>query len=156
MMLKTWSNNCESCIQEPRPWFSIKLSSYQYRKSHCGDKTVVRLSYLHNGISYTGKMTSSHWTRALFYSCRTYLCLDRYILILTCGLWTKCLTCNRQYFHMHFLARAILFWVSDVTKSFPMIQLATSKHWFRWMLQILTDRKSQDYVYVKGEYQSIM
>ena len=23
-------------------------------ESHCGDKTVVRLSYLHNGISYTG------------------------------------------------------------------------------------------------------
>ena len=34
------------------------MSSYQYRKSHCGDKTVVRSSYLHNGISYTGKMTS--------------------------------------------------------------------------------------------------
>ena len=38
------------------PWFNIKMSSYQYRKSHCGDKTVVRSSYLHNGISYTGKM----------------------------------------------------------------------------------------------------
>ena len=37
-----------------------------------------------------------------------------------------------------------------------MIQLATSKHWFRWMLQNVTDRKSQDYGYVKGEYQSIM
>ena len=34
------------------------MSSYQYRKSHCGDKTVVRSSYLHNGISYTGKMSS--------------------------------------------------------------------------------------------------
>ena len=40
------------------PWFNIKISSYQYRKSHCGDKTVVRSSYLHNGISYTGKMAS--------------------------------------------------------------------------------------------------
>ena len=39
-------------------WFNIKMSSYQYRKSHCGDKTVVRSSYLHNGISYTGKMSS--------------------------------------------------------------------------------------------------
>ena len=28
---------------------------YLYRKSHCGDKTVVRSSYLHSGISYTGK-----------------------------------------------------------------------------------------------------
>ena len=36
-------------------WFNIKMSSYQYRKSHCGDKTAVRSSYLHNGISYTGK-----------------------------------------------------------------------------------------------------
>ena len=34
----------------------IKMSSYQYRKSHCGDKTVVRSSYLHNGISYTGNI----------------------------------------------------------------------------------------------------
>ena len=25
------------------PWFNIKMSSYQFRKSHCGDKTVVRL-----------------------------------------------------------------------------------------------------------------
>ena len=40
------------------PWFNMKMLSYQYRKSHCGDKTVVRSSYLHNGIFYTGKMTS--------------------------------------------------------------------------------------------------
>ena len=39
-------------------WFNIKMSSYQYRKSHCGDKAILRLSYHHNGISYTGKMTS--------------------------------------------------------------------------------------------------
>ena len=26
----------------PGPRFNIKMSSYQYRKSHCGDKTVVR------------------------------------------------------------------------------------------------------------------
>ena len=30
--------------------FNIKMSSNQYRKSHCGDKTVVRSSYLHSGI----------------------------------------------------------------------------------------------------------
>ena len=45
----------------PGPWFKIKMSSYQYRKFHCGDKTVVRSSYLHNGISYTGKMASLYW-----------------------------------------------------------------------------------------------
>ena len=47
------------------PWFNIKMSSYQYRKSHCGDKTIFRPSYLHNGTSYTGKMISLYWIRAL-------------------------------------------------------------------------------------------
>ena len=45
-------------------WFNIKMSSYQYRKSHCGDKMVVRSFYLHNRISYTGKMTSLYWIAA--------------------------------------------------------------------------------------------
>ena len=49
----------------PGPRFNIKMPSYQYRKSHCGDKTILRPSYLHNGISYTGKMTSLYWIRAL-------------------------------------------------------------------------------------------
>ena len=48
----------------PGPRFSIKMPSYQYRKSHCGDKTVVRSSYLHNGISFTGKTTSFYWIGA--------------------------------------------------------------------------------------------
>ena len=46
-------------------WFNIKMTSYQYRKSHCGDKTILRPSYLHNGISYTGKTTSLYWIRPL-------------------------------------------------------------------------------------------
>ena len=37
------------------------MASYQYRKSHYGDKTVVRSSYLRNGISYTSKMPSLYW-----------------------------------------------------------------------------------------------
>ena len=49
------------------PWFNIKTSSYQYRKSHCGDKTILRPSYLHNGISYTGKMTSLYWIGPLVF-----------------------------------------------------------------------------------------
>ena len=53
-------------------WFNIKMSSYQYRKSHCRDKTILRPSYLHNGISYTGKMTSLYWIRALHFSGRCY------------------------------------------------------------------------------------
>ena len=45
------------------------MASYQYRKSHCGDKTILRLSYLYNGISYTGKTTSLYWIGALFGTC---------------------------------------------------------------------------------------
>ena len=52
---------------KPGPQFNIKMISYQYRKSHCGDKTILRPSYLHNGISYTGKMTSLYWIRAQDY-----------------------------------------------------------------------------------------
>ena len=46
------------------PRFNIKMS-YRYRKYHCWDKTVVRSSYLHSGISYSGKMTSLYWIRVL-------------------------------------------------------------------------------------------
>ena len=41
-----------------------KATYCQYRISHCGDKTIWRPSYLHNGISYTGKMTSLYWIGA--------------------------------------------------------------------------------------------
>ena len=47
-----------------RPYL-CSTASYQYRKSHCGDKTVISSSYLHNGISYTGKMASLYWTTPL-------------------------------------------------------------------------------------------
>ena len=40
------------------PRFNIKMTSYHYSKSHCGDKMILRPSYLHNGISFTDKMTS--------------------------------------------------------------------------------------------------
>ena len=39
---------------------------YQYRNSHCGDKIILWLSYLHNGISYTGNTTSLYQISALF------------------------------------------------------------------------------------------
>ena len=50
--------------QYPGPQFNIKMTSYQYRKSHCRDMMILRPSYLHNGISYTGKMTSLYWMGA--------------------------------------------------------------------------------------------
>ena len=57
----------------PGPWFNIKMSSNQYRKSHCGDKTVVRSSYLYNGISYIGKMISFDWIGPLVPSRRHFI-----------------------------------------------------------------------------------
>ena len=52
-------------IWDPWPRFNIKMLSYQYRKFHCGDKMVVRSSYLHNGISYVLSffVTPRHWTK---------------------------------------------------------------------------------------------
>ena len=50
---------------EPGGWINIKMPSYQYRKFHCGDKTILRPSYLHNGICYTGKTTPLYWIGAL-------------------------------------------------------------------------------------------
>ena len=69
--LRAWWNamDLEMVILQttfPGPRFNIKMSSYRYRKSLCGDKTVVRSSYLHNGISYTGKMSSLYWIRAQY------------------------------------------------------------------------------------------
>ena len=53
------------CIR-PGDWFiPIKMPSYQYSKSHCGEKTILQLSYLHNRISYTGKTAPLYWIRGL-------------------------------------------------------------------------------------------
>ena len=52
-----------------------------------GDKTILRPSYLHNGISYTGKMTSLYWIRAQdpfvvrLSACRWLTLLDKYALL---------------------------------------------------------------------------
>ena len=40
------------------PWFYKNILSYPYKKSHYGDKTVIRSFNLHNGVSYMGKMAS--------------------------------------------------------------------------------------------------
>ena len=63
------------------PRFNIKMPSYQYRKSHCRDKTVVRSSYLHNGISYTGKMASLYWIRAQGFIERSLLAREHHIYV---------------------------------------------------------------------------
>ena len=57
------------CLYSSGGWFNTKIPSHQYRKSLCGDKTISRPSYLHNGISYTGKTTSLYWIRAQVTMC---------------------------------------------------------------------------------------
>ena len=74
------------------PWFNIKMSSYQYRKSHCGDTTVVRSSYLHSGISYIGKMSSLYWIRALLSTACILSCWTLYRNLISCG---KCYSRNQ-------------------------------------------------------------
>ena len=49
------------CLQTKRGWLSIKMLSYLCGTYYCRDTTVVRLSYLHNGISYAGTMASRFW-----------------------------------------------------------------------------------------------
>ena len=63
------------------------MSSYQYRKSHCGDKRVVRSSYLHSGISYSGKMTSLYWIRAQDTSVAQWHALHSFTVI--CALYNR-------------------------------------------------------------------
>ena len=46
-------------------WFNIKMPSCQYRKFHCGNKTILWPSYLHKGVSYTAKMASLYWIKSL-------------------------------------------------------------------------------------------
>ena len=65
--------------------YKIKMSSYYYRKSNCGDKTFVRSSYLHNGTSYASKMSSLYCIGAKD-SCKVNqsiffpLCLTQHLL----------------------------------------------------------------------------
>ena len=92
----------------PGPWFNIKMSSYQYRKSHCGDKTVVRSSYLHNGISYTGKMTSLYWFSPLN-SSLTYFYLPNLE-------WAHCLSFRLNYMEFLHMLLSVLIISSDNSK----------------------------------------
>ena len=39
--------------------YNINSLFYYYRNSQCGDKIITRLSYFHNGISYTCKISLS-------------------------------------------------------------------------------------------------
>ena len=82
------SNEILQMTSRSEPWFNIKVLFYQWTKCRCGDKTVLRSSYLHNGISCTGKMTSQYWTRALLY---VHLDRDEWSLKLSKVCKTSCI-----------------------------------------------------------------
>ena len=67
VILLVVSGACQSCIcvcmYTPGAPFNIKMTSYWYRKCYCGDQTIIRSSYLHNGISFTGK-ASHHYRKS--------------------------------------------------------------------------------------------
>ena len=56
---KGWArkqNDCSRSIHaliNPGSWFNIMMSSYQCRKSHCGDKMFIISSYPHDGILWS-------------------------------------------------------------------------------------------------------
>ena len=52
-------------------WFNIKMSSYQYRKSHCEDKMVVRSSMMILRPSYPHNDQAAHMEEWLTSTCQT-------------------------------------------------------------------------------------
>ena len=86
-------------LVEPGAWVNKNMPSYQYRKSHSGDKAAVRSSYLQNGICYTGKMASLYWMRAQKAAENTWLgYFCQHI-----ETETKWLPLSWKYFRLHFL-----------------------------------------------------
>ena len=53
----SWLHVWHSCLHKTWVLIQYKDDIFQHRESHYGDKTIFRPSYLHNEISYTGKMT---------------------------------------------------------------------------------------------------
>ena len=107
--------------QDPGSRFNIKMLSHQYRKSHCGDKTVLRLSYLHKGISYTGKKTSLYWIRAQISSLP--ISLQSYMQYRVCsteptynGIWLFCV-----WGHQYSLTNASGDYLKGIKKSWHLL-----------------------------------
>ena len=99
------------------------MLSYQYRESHCGDQTVLRLSYLHDGISFTGKMTSLYWIRALSFATINSSPLDKMAII-------SQTTDSNAFSWM----KKSVYWLEFHWKLFPRVQLIIIQHWFRCMV----------------------
>ena len=60
-------------------WFNMKVTSHQYRKSHCVDKIFLGPSDIHNEIFYTGNTASSCWILSPSYQYRKSHCGDKAI-----------------------------------------------------------------------------
>ena len=69
--------------------FQYQALLFRNRDSHYKDKTVVRLSYLYNGNSYTGKIASLYWDGHL----------DITTVLLLCKVWIWLLSCFYSNLH---------------------------------------------------------
>ena len=59
------------------------MQSYQYRNSHCKNKTILWPSYVHNGISCTHKAAALYWIRALVTESLLTQCIKRHLYSLS-------------------------------------------------------------------------
>ena len=116
----------------------VKMSSYQCQKCHCGDKTVIRLFYLCNEISYTGKTAFLYWispqiaTIFCTYqcSCPTDLKIDRHLGITLTSNHTILRLCDTLSLLHWLLNWAPLVSTAPTTSSFLTQHLA-SMDWAR-------------------------
>ena len=80
-------------IRGPGGRFNIKTSSH-----HCGDNTILWPSYLPNGISYTNKMTSLYWIKALNSKLASIL-MRIWNRSFECNalIWLTCVKCKQRW-----------------------------------------------------------
>ena len=115
----------------PPPWKfpgshpNIKMSSYQYRKSDCRDKTILRPSYLHNGISNTGNMTSLYWIRVQI------MCIWM-MTVFVCGCKTNVLCMqNMESWVVVFIASIAIFPWQRMTYMSYILAVSIQKVWWK-------------------------
>ena len=52
---------CIKLPERPGGWYNTKISSYQYKKDYCENKTILPHSYFHGRIYSTDKKASLYW-----------------------------------------------------------------------------------------------
>ena len=94
------------------------MTSYQYRNSHCRDKTILRPSYLHNGISYTDKylyIDSGPWYQHI--SSYTYMTNFKHsFIITTCSVTNQLFT---PKWHIYVTGIFVIIGLNHVTYWIP-------------------------------------